>query len=185
MSFKQKYSVLQEYFCKPLSIKAFVRHLVILFFTAILLRIFLAIPALADAQTLLRPDSMGYWSPAQALAGGDGFVSGPGSNIPEVIRPIGYPLLLAFSIMICGKSLLGAALCGIVVSASAVVPIVLALRKTAGDRAGLLGGWCYALNMTAVAVAPLILSDSLLGVIAAWQLYFAVYFIYSKKWRFL
>ena len=181
MSFKQKYSALQEYFCKPLSRKALIWHLAILFVAAILLRIFLAIPALADAQTLLRPDSMGYWSPAQALAAGDGFVSGPGSNVPEVIRPIGYPLLLALSIILSGKSLLGAALTGIVAAASAVVPIVLALRKVAGDRAGLLGGWLYALNMTAAAVAPLILSDGLLGMVAAWQLCWAVYFVQSKK----
>ncbi len=185
MSFKSKYSALQEYFCQLLSRKAFAWHLAILFVAAILLRIFLAVPALLDAETLLRPDSMGYWSPAQALAAGDGFVGSPGSDIPEVIRPIGYPLLLALSITLFGKSLLAAALTGIAVAASAVVPAVLAIRKVCGDRAGVLGGWLYALNMTAVAVSPLILSDSLLGVIAAWQLCMAIYFVRDKKlWCF-
>ena len=146
MSFKQKYSALQEFLSKGMSPKALFCQLAILFFAAILLRIALAIPALCDAETLLRPDSMGYWQPALALAAGDGFVSSPGSTVPEVIRPIGYPLLLALSILLFGKSLLAAALTGVVVSASAVIPIVLAVRKLSSDRAGVLAGWLYALS---------------------------------------
>ena len=181
MSFKQKYSALQEFLSKGMSPKALFCQLAILFFAAILLRISLAIPALCDAETLLRPDSMGYWQPALALAAGDGFVSSPGSTVPEVIRPIGYPLLLALSILLFGKSLLAAALTGVVVSASAVIPIVLAVRKFSGDRAGVLAGWLFALSMSSIAASPLILSDTLLGTIAAWQLFAAIYFVKEKK----
>ena len=115
MNFKQKYSALQDYFCKPLSSKVLLRHLAVLFLTAILLRIFLTIPALLNASTLLRPESMGYWSPALALAAGDGFVSAPGSNTPEMIRPIGYPAFLALTITLFGKSFFAAAVSGIII----------------------------------------------------------------------
>ena len=181
MNFKQKYSALQEYFCKPLSAGQLAYHLIILFFAALLLRLSAAVPALLEPETLLRPDSMGYWNPALALAAGDGFVGGPGSNIPEVIRPIGYPLFLALGIKLFGKSLLAAAIMGCVISASAVVPVVLSIRKVCTPRAGVLGGWLYALNMTAIAVAPLILSDNLLGALAAWQCCMAIYFVQDKK----
>ena len=185
MNFKQKYSALQEFFCKPMSRKALIWHLAILLIAAVLLRIFSAIPALCDAQTLLRPDSMGYWSPALALAAGEGFVSGIGSTVPEVIRPIGYPAFLALSIKLFGRSLLAAALMGIIFSASAVLPVFLGVRKACSDRVGLLAGWLYAINMTCVAVAPLILSDSLLGVLAAWQFCMAVHLVKDKKLVFL
>ena len=179
--FKQKYSALQEFFCKPLSCKALLWHLAILFISAVLLRIFSAVPALLEPETLLRPDSMGYWNPGLALAAGEGFVSGPGSAVPEVIRPIGYPLFLASCIKLFGQSLLAAAIMGCVIGASAVIPVVLSIRKVCGNRAGLLGGWLYALNMTSVAVAPLILSDNLLGVLAAWQCCLAIYIVKEHK----
>ncbi|MBO5922984.1 MAG: glycosyltransferase family 39 protein, partial [Lentisphaeria bacterium] len=183
--FKQKYSTLQEFFCKPMSCKALIWHFLILLFAAVLLRIFSAIPALSEATSLLRPDSMGYWNPALALAAGDGFVSGIGSTVPEVIRPVGYPAFLAFSIKLFGNSLLAAAFMGIICSASAVVPVVLGVRKMCSDRAGVLAGWLYAVSISSVAAAPLILSDTLLGTVAAWQFCLTIYFVKERQLRYL
>ena len=185
MSFKDKFFVWKQRFSEPVTPKSFYRNLSVLFIAAFVIRILLALPALAEPETLLRPDSMGYWNPALALAAGDGFVSAPNSNTPEVIRTIGYPLFLALSIKLFGPGLLAAALAGIVIGASAVVPITFAVRKVAGDRTGLLAGWLYALNMTAVAGAPLILADNLLGVLSAWQCCMAIYFVKEKKLSYL
>ncbi len=181
MSFKRKLQFYKFRFLRPMKNGRFWRHFAFLFCVAVLLRLLLALPALAEPATLLRPDSMGYWSPATALAAGDGYVTAPGSNIPELIRPCGYPWFLALTIKLFGSSFLPAALAGILLGASGVLPITLALRKFTGDRPALLGGWLYALNMTAIAVSPLILADNLLGIIAAWQLFMTIYLIKERQ----
>lgn len=181
MTFKSRLQGFLQRFSEPLAPGKLFRLLLILFAVAAAIRILFAMPALAQPETLLRPDSMGYWNPALALAAGDGFVSAVGSDTPEVIRPIGYPLLLSLVIVIFGKSFFAAAITGIVAGASAVIPITLTVRKVAGDRWGLIAGGLFALSMTPVAAAPMILSDNLLGVIAAWQCCMAVYFCKEKK----
>ncbi len=173
-----------QYMNSPMSAKVFWRHLGIIVAAAVLLRIVLALPALRDASALLRPDSMGYWNPACAIAAGDGLVSEPGSTQLEVVRPVGYPALLALVIVLCGKSFAAAAVAGVLVSASGVVPVMLAVRRFFGERAGVLAGWLWALNLTGIAASVLILSDTLLSVLAAWQFYFAVRFVKEKKLLF-
>ena len=148
---------------------------------ALLLRVLLALPALNQPESLLRPDSMGYWNPALALANGDGFVDKVGSVTPEMVRTIGYPAWLALIIRCCGNSLLAAALSGIVLSASVVFPLSWAIKTVSGERLALIGAWLYAFNITAIAVSPLILADTLLGLLAAWQLLFAVIYIRKKS----
>ena len=181
MTFKSAAQKLFERCNQPLPAKVFYRDLVILTAAALLLRILLALPALSEPSTLLRPDSMGYWEPARAIAAGDGLVSSPGSTQLEVVRPVGYSAFLAFGILFAGESLLFAAILGMIAGASAIIPIALATRKLCGERAGLLAGILYALNISAIAASPLILSDTLLGLLAAWQFYFAIYFIKDKK----
>ena len=181
MTFKSAAQKLFERYNQPLPAKVFYRDLVILTAAALLLRILLALPALSEPSTLLRPDSMGYWEPARAIAAGDGLVSSPGSTQLEVVRPVGYSAFLAFGILFAGESLLFAAILGMIAGASAIIPIALATRKLCGERAGLLAGILYALNISAIAASPLILSDTLLGLLAAWQFYFAIYFIKDKK----
>ena len=171
----------KERFFAPMPFRKWAISFALLLLLALALRIALAVPALKDASTLLRPDSMGYWSPACALAAGDGFVSAPGSTTPEMIRPIGYPLVLSMVIRLFGNNFLWGALLGIVLSVSAIIPVVWAGRKLLCDRIGLLAGALYALNLTSIADAPLILSDTLLGVLAAWQIFFVISFVKEKN----
>ena len=175
----------KERFFAPMPFRSWAISFALLLLLALALRTGLAIPALKDASTLLRPDSMGYWSPACALAAGDGFVGSPGSTTPEMIRPIGYPLVLSLVIKFFGNNFLWGALLGIALSVSAILPIVLAGRKLVCDRVGLLAGLLYALNLTSIADAPLILSDTLLGVLAAWQIFFVIFFMKEKKLLYL
>lgn len=181
MSFKRKLQLYKLSFLRPMKRGRFIWYFLFLIFVTLLLRLALAIPALNAPETFLRPDSMGYWNPALALAAGDGFVTAPGSMTPEVARPCGYPLFLALVIRFFGSGFLPAALAGIILSTFGVIPMVLALQKFTGDRPALLGGWLYALNMTSIAVAPLILADTLLCVIAAWQLFMIIYLIRERQ----
>ena len=170
----------------PMPQQAFRRHLLICFAAAVLLRIVLAWPALNDPATLLRPDSMGYWNPARAVAAGDGLVSEPGSDTLEVIRPVGYIAWLAAGILCSGDSLLFAGVMGILISAATIFPLAWGVQKLCGSkRAGTVGAWLWAVCITPIGAAPLILSDTLLGLLSAYQFCAAVYFIQDKKlWQF-
>ncbi len=173
----------RAWFAAPSAPGAFARQLAVLLLAALVLRIGLAIPALSEPSSLFRPDSPGYWEPARALAAGDGLVSAPGSEVPESVRPAGYLVWLALGMKLGGESVLFAALAGMVLNVSGIVPLVLAVRKFGGMRASLFAGWLYACNPTAIADSALILSDNLLGVVACWQLWAAVSFMRGGKLR--
>lgn len=185
MSFKEKVLALHNRYLQNISPRRFAGHLAVLIAATVLIRILLALPALSAPETLLRPDSMGYWQPALALANGDGFAAAPGTTVPATDRLPGYPVFLALSVIIGGESYLAAALAGIIISIAGIIPIVLAVRSVSGDKPSLFAGWLYALNITAIALAPQILADTLLGVIAAWQLWAATAFLQRKNPLFL
>lgn len=184
MNFDRLKKLFLDFYFEPLSDRQFRRHCILIFAVALLLRIVLALPALQDPSALLRPDSLGYWNPAAALAAGDGLVTAPGSTVPEVVRPVGYPAYLALGILLAGNSFRMAALLGIAASVLTVLPIILTTECAVSRRAGLLAGWLYALNITAIAAAPMILSDTLLGFICAWQFYAAIKFIRQRRLHF-
>ena len=170
-----------DFYFKPLSDRRFFLHCILIFAAALLLRILLALPALQEPCCLLRPDSMGYWNPARALAAGDGLVTQVGSTLPEVVRPVGYIAWLALGITFSGESLFTAALLGIFISALSCIPITLSAGYAISRRAGILAGWLYALNISSIAAAPLILSDALLGFFASGMFYAAIRFVKSKN----
>ncbi len=146
---------------------------------ALLLRILCALPALTQGgDLLLRPDSQTYLLPAKALLSDGAYSESPGSALPATLRPPGYPLFLAGVFFLFGNSLTVPALLGCLVSALACYPAGLCGRFFAGRAGGLVAASFYALNLTSVAAAPLILADSLLGLLCAWQLYFIL-----RAWR--
>ncbi len=146
---------------------------------ALSLRILCALPALTQGgDLLLRPDSHTYILPAKALLADGAYLESPGSAVPATLRPPGYPCLLAVSFSVFGEILVIPALLGCLVSALACYPVGLCGRFFAGRTGGLIAAAFYALNLTSIAAGPLILADSVLGLLCAWLLYYVL-----RAWR--
>lgn len=158
--------------------KRFRRRLWLIVGAAFLLRILCALPAFADPEMLLRPDSGGYFLPAEALLADGAYLDAPGAGTPATLRPPGYSLVLALTFLFCGKSFAAAGLFGCLLGALSCYPVGLCGRILGGRNAGLAAAALLALNLSALANAPLILADILLGFLCAWQCFFLL-----KAWR--
>ena len=156
------------------------RKTAILLFLLILAAAFAArlLPALMAAgfpERITRPDTPTYLEPARALCEGE--FSGTG-------RAPGYIWLAAGARLISEhhhKLLL--ALAGVLLSTLTLVPVWAGTRLLAGTGAALAATALLALNLTAAANAPMLLSDTLFGFFAAWQFFFFIRFFRRKKDR--
>ena len=168
-------------FSKLSANQRFLLRIVPVFLIAFVIRVLCAWPALQSPERLTRLDSATYYQPAQSLCENKKVMNiGPDSDLPAVQRPPGYIYFLA---VVGGRqgepfSIVPAAVAGCLVDALAVFLVALAGRALAGRRAGFCAAVLYALNLTALANAPLILADSLLGFFCAWQALFLV-----RAWR--
>lgn len=145
----------------------------ILVLAALIIRIAVALPCLDKAPGhFCRPDSAGYIQPALALAEDGGFYSAPGIKAPNVSRPPGFPLFLAMFFYLFGENyvlpVLGMCLAGALIC----IPVYLTGRLWGGHLAGMIAAGFVALNITAVALSPMYLTDSFFTFFVAWQLYF-------------
>ena len=177
----------------------FLMRLIPVFVLALAIRVLCAIPAFQETDRLLRPDSASYLFPAYALAedgemnmrprNDPGKVAFSGAfrrddaidyvdQRPAVQRPPGYIVFLAALRLIFGRSPVAFALAGCLIGALTVFPVGLTGFQLAGRRAGFWAAVLYALNLTSLAVAPLILSDTLLGFLVAFQ---AMYLVKSMR----
>jgi 4-amino-4-deoxy-L-arabinose transferase-like glycosyltransferase len=169
----------------------FLLRLMPVFVLALAIRVLCAVPALKETDRLQRPDSATYLLPAYALAEDSAintkpqhnparFHHGPGVKDcvvvqhPAVQRPPGYIVFLAGLRLIFGRSPVAFALAGCLIGALAVFPVGVTGRYLAGRRAGFWAAVLYALNLTSLAVAPLILADTLLGFLVAFQAMYLV-----------
>ncbi len=142
---------------------------------ALALRILCALPALTQGgELLLRPDSHTYLFPAKAFLSDGMFLEAPGSVVPATLRPPGYPFVLAALFSVFGETFLAPALLGCLASALACYPAGLCGWIFAGRKGGLIAASFYALNLTSIAAGPLVLADSILGLLCAWQLYYVL-----------
>lgn len=167
-----------------LSVKhRFLLRLMPVFVLALVIRVLCAVPALKETDRLQRPDSATYLLPAYALAEDGEINIKPNSywatvdcyyQRPAVQRPPGYIVFLAGLRLIFGRSPVAFALAGCLIGALAVFPVGVTGLHFAGRRAGFWAAVLYALNLTSLAVAPLILSDTLLGFLVAFQAMFLV-----------
>ena len=160
--------------------KRFLMRLLPIFALALAIRVLCAIPAFQETDRLSRPDTETYLPPAYALAE-DGAINTEPQYKPGVIdcvvdpaqpavqRPPGYIVFLAGLRLIFGRSPVAFALAGCLIGALAVFPVGLIGYHLAGRRAGFWAAVLYALNLTSLAVAPLILADTLLGFLVAFQ----------------
>ena len=172
----------------------FLLRLIPIFVLALVIRVLCAIPAFQVPDRLRRPDSGTYLFPAYALAE-DGEMNMRPRNYPGMVafsgafpdpaidcvdqrpavqRPPGYIVFLAGLRLVFGRSPVAFALAGCLIGALAVFPVGLAGRYLAGRRAGFWAAVLYAVNLTSLAVAPLLLSDTLLGFLVAFQAMYLV-----------
>ena len=157
----------------------FRNRIALVFLFALAIRILCAWPALwsymgdGDMESFMRPDSATYFFPARAFVETGKLTLDVGSDFPAVQRPPGYIFFLVAVISLSCPPIIGC-----LVDALTVFPVALAGRRFAGRRAGFWAAVLYALNLTALANAPLILADSLLGFLCAWQVFFFV-----RAWR--
>ena len=130
-------------------------------------------------ECLLRPDSYTYLEPARALISDHAYLTAPGSGVPMTKRPPGCALVLVVLLCIFGDGvLIPAALLNCLASALPCFPVARCGRLLGGRRAGIGAALLFALNLTSLAQAPLILADSVLGLCCAWALYFVL-----ESWR--
>ena len=152
-----------------------------IFAIATLLRLAVAAPALLEnaPERFVRPDTAGYLGPALTLAH-EGYYPGTG-------RVPGFPAFAALFASSASEETaqfhtraLVVALC--VASGVAAALVFLAgLCRSFGT--GVMAGTLCSLNLTAVANAPMLLSDTLFGLVAAAQFLLFMHFRLKKRRR--
>jgi 4-amino-4-deoxy-L-arabinose transferase-like glycosyltransferase len=156
----------------------------ILALAALIIRIAVAWPGLDKAPGhFCRPDSAGYIQPALALVEDGGFYGCPGSKSPNASRAPGFSLFLALFFYLFGENYVIPILAMCLVGALICVPAYLTGRLFGGHPAGMIAAGFVALNITAVAMSPMYLSDSFFTFFIAWQLYFFSLFYVRKDLR--
>ena len=131
---------------------------------ALLIRLLPALNALGYPERFIRPDTPTYLEPAQALL--DGRFSGTG-------RAPGYSYLAALVKLVSGDlHLFVLALTGALLGTLTIFPVYGGAKELFGKKTGLAAAILFALNLTAIANAPMLLSDTFFGLSAALQFYF-------------
>lgn len=156
--------------------KKIILLLAVLFIAAFILRALPAIAALEFPERLCRPDTPTYIEPAKAML--EGRFSGTG-------RAPGYSWIAAAAIW-CSVNYyqLLLAFAGAFFSTLTLIPVYLGAREIANRKAGVIAVVLLSLSITAVANAPMLLSDTIFGFFAAWQLYFFLRFYRCRKFKY-
>ena len=155
------------------------RVLLLLLAAGLAARLCLALPGLLTdpAERFSRPDSSGYLGPALALAESGRFLDAPGGE-PSAVRAPGFPVLAALCYRLFGVGNNGAlAIVLILVSTAAAIPVYLAGRELGDRRSGEIAAGLVLFNLTMMAQAPMLLSDTLLAFTAALQFCWFIRFL--------
>jgi 4-amino-4-deoxy-L-arabinose transferase-like glycosyltransferase len=134
-----------------------------------------------------RPDSELYYGIATSLMEDGRYAVSRGSEQMATARPPGYPVFLASLLGFCNGGLICAILGGMLFSSLTVVPIFLSGELIGGRRAGWFAAFLWCLNITSIAAAPMVLSDTLYTFFVAWQVYMFLVFwrdssVAALKW---
>ena len=164
------------------------------FLIGTLLRIGLALPGICagDWERFCRPDSHGYLVPAHGLINSGTFSA---DGIPTAVRAPGFSWFAAAVLKLSGgdwkefadfASANPGGLCMVLVllNAAMIVLCFLAAGELFGRKAAIAAAWLAALNPTAIAQGPMMLSDTLFGFFAAVQFYLLVLGWKRKDLRF-
>jgi len=149
------------------------RALLILLAAGLLLRLAVALPGLcADAESCFsRPDSAGYLGPARALAMEGRYLDAPGGE-PNSGRAPGFPFFAAAVFRAFGSENAAALVLALVI-AGALIPLAVyraGIVWTGSRNVALWACGFVVFNLTAIANAPMLLSDTLFGLVAALML---------------
>ena len=154
--------------------------LAVIMVVAFILRLAMVIPGFFNpyAPIYHRPDTPGYDDVAKVLAKDFIFT---GTD-----RPIGFPAIEAVVYYLTGNysHSLWVSVLMVVVSSITVYFVYLAGKEYYSSKVGLIASSLFALNITAIANAPMILSDTYFGLFAAIQFYLFVKFLVAKQFRF-
>ncbi len=145
------------------------------FLLAFLIRLGFAADGLMknDEERFVRPDTAGYEAPAKSLAE-RGIYCGPEGKVTAHRTP-GFPMFLAAVGQSGGRRSISILL--ILLGSIAVFPVHAACRRFASPGAASLAALLFALNPTAIAHAPLILSDTLFMLFSAFSILFFSMFL--------
>lgn len=154
------------------------------FAVGLLLRLGLALPGMlaGDWGRFCRPDSYGYLVPAHGLLQYGTFSA---DGVPTAVRAPGFSWFAAAVLKLSGgnwenfsdfASAEPGILCVVLVIFNALMILLcfLAAQELFGRRAGIVAAYLAALNPTAIAQGPMMLSDTLFGFAAAVQFYLLV-----------
>lgn len=157
------------------------RILLILLAAGFLLRLAVALPGLCgDAEACFsRPDTPGYLGPARALAVEGSFLDSPG-GAPNCGRAPGFPFFASLVFRLFGTDAAAPLALALVVAGSLIPLAVYWAGAVWFDRrTGLWACGFAVLNLTMIAQAPMLLSDTLFGLVAA--LMFGCYGKFRRK----
>lgn len=145
------------------------RTLLVLLAAGFLLRLAVALPGLcSDPETCFsRPDTPGYLGPARALAVDGRYLDEPG-GAPNCGRAPGFPFFASLVFRIAGAENTVALVLALIIT-GALIPLAVYLAGTvwADRRTGLWACALTGLNLTMIAQSPMLLSDTLFGLLAA------------------
>ena len=154
--------------------------LLVVMVTAFILRLAMVIPGFINPTKPIyhRPDTPGYDEVAKVLAKDFVFT---GTD-----RPVGFPAIEAVVYFITGiyNHTLWISLFMVIISTVTVYFVYLAGKEYHSCKAGLVASSLFALNITAIANAPMILSDTYFGLFAAVQFYLFVKFLKVKQYKY-
>jgi len=128
--------------------------------------------------SFFRSDSPTYVEPARSMLKNGAYNLGPDSPTPATLRPPGFSALLAGLFAVSGGSLVFPVFVFCFLSALTCWPIFLAGLRLGSVGPAFLAALLFGLNLTSLSSAPLYLSDTLYGFLAAWQ-----YFFFVRLWK--
>ena len=152
---------------------------------AILIRLLYAIPGIMNPELVMRTDSATYLGPALSLLHDGTYSTAAGSGTPALVRTPLYPLYLAGLLGISGHSLGFCVFVSALLGGLIAIPVFLSARLYASWKASLAAAILFALNPTAIAVAPMFISDTLFCFFLAFQIFFFLKFIRTQRLVFL
>ena len=139
-----------------------------------LLRSGIALAACADVTRFHRPDTAGYLEMAQTLAANGDF-GGLTGRVPL------FPVICAGFIKFAGSMWQGWLAAFMVLVSVVSIVLVYKCAEEFKSGAGNAAAWLFALNITAVANAPMLLTDTLFALFAALETWYVFKFINTSK----